>query len=122
MDRTFLISWDNTGIEYVADITEKMSQAEQYEKEKLFALLQDREPTNPAMRELGQLISMLMMRARVNTHRHYEIYTMQVAPGITEKDVREMFETDPQYSADLIRERGNKLHSDRARQSEIKIV
>jgi len=63
-----------------------------------------------------------MMRARANGQRHYEIYTMMVQEGITDEDIRGMFEADPQGSADLIRDRGNQIYSDRVNQKEVKIV
>jgi hypothetical protein len=33
--------------------------------------------------------------------------------GITDQDIRAMFEENPQAMADLIRERGHKIYSDR---------
>jgi hypothetical protein len=42
--------------------------------------------------------------------------------GIAEQDIRDMFETDPQGSADLVRERGNKVFSDRRNATEVRIV
>jgi hypothetical protein len=53
------------------------------------------------------------LRARFNSHRHYEIYIITATPGITEDDVRDMFEADPQTAADTIRRIGQKYYSDR---------
>lgn len=111
MSDTFLVSWDCQGIEAVVNVTE-------YEKEQVWAELSNQDP--PA--RLQSVISHLMLRARANPQRHYEIYTMQVESGISEEDVREMFENDPQGSADLIRERGNQIYSDRVKHREVKIV
>jgi hypothetical protein len=107
----FLVSWDSTGIEACLNITE-------YEKETSWALLSNEDP--PA--KLGSIVNHLMMRARANPQRHYEIYTMNVAEGISENDVFEMFKNDPQGSADLIRDRGNKIYSDRRNLVDTKIV
>jgi hypothetical protein len=56
------------------------------------------------------------LRARFNTQRHYEIYAIGVDGTITQEDIRDMFETDPQYAADLIRARGERIYSDRRSQ------
>lgn len=106
----FLLSWDNTGIEAVINISEK-------EAENAWNVLADK----PTSFRPGTVVQHLLLRARYNTQRHYEIYTLQVDAGITESDVREMFESDPQYAADLVRERGHKLYSDRTDKSKIKI-
>ena len=107
----FLLSWDQLGVEAVLNITE-------YEKEMVWAELSNQD--QPA--KLGSMIRHLMLRARANPQRHYEIYTMTVQDGITEEDVRSMFDADPQGSADLIRDRGNKIYSDRADVTAVKIV
>jgi hypothetical protein len=62
---------------------------------------------------LGQTLHMLTLRARLNTHRHYEIYSINVDSEIDEDDIRLMFEDNPQGSADMIRERGIGIYSDR---------
>jgi hypothetical protein len=47
---------------------------------------------------------------------------MQVAEGISDEDIRGMFDADPQGSADLIRDRGNQIYSDRINLVDTKIV
>jgi hypothetical protein len=111
MSNTFLLSWDCQGIEAVVNVTE-------YEKEQVWAELKNED--GPA--KWQSVVSHLMMRARANPQRHYEIYTINVEEGIGEDDVREMFEQDPQGSADLIRDRGNQIYSDRVDRAEVKIV
>lgn len=111
MSNIFLISWDCEGIEAIINVTD-------YEKAEMWAKLSNQDP--PA--RLGSVVQHLMLRARHNSQRHYEIYTMTVEEGIGEEDVREMFENDPQGSADLIRDRGNKIYSDRVDNSKVKIV
>lgn len=98
---TFLLSWDCQGIEAVINVTA-------YEKETVWAKLQDKPGPN-----LSTTVGHLMLRARANPQRHYEIYTITVTDGINEQDLREMFEANPQSSAELVRERGNKIFSDR---------
>lgn len=107
---TFLLSWDMTGIEAVIDVTA-------IEQERSWRVLKG----ESADVDLNQLVNRILLRARFNSQRHYEVYTINVEDGIDENDVREMFENDPQGSAELIRSRGHKLHSDRVRDSEVKI-
>ena len=107
----FIMAWDSNGLEAVVNITD-------FEKEVAWSMLQDREPP----KKIGSIVSYLMMRARANSQRHYEIYTMTVQAGITDADIRSMFDSDPQGSADLIRDRGNKIYSDRRNLVDTKIV
>ena len=111
MSNLFLVSWDCQGLEAVINITA-------YEKETTWATLKNEDP--PV--KLGSMVNHLMLRARANSQRHYEIYTMQVEEGITDEDIRGMFSNDPQGSADLIRDRGNKIYSDRRNTVDTKIV
>lgn len=111
MSNLFLVSWDCQGLEAVINITD-------YEKETTWATLKNEDP--PV--KLGSMVNHLMLRARANSQRHYEIYTMQVEEGITDEDIRDMFKNDPQGSADLIRDRGNKIYSDRRNTVDTKIV
>jgi hypothetical protein len=106
----FLLSWDQLGLEAVINVTE-------LEKERTWNTLQDKTGPN-----LNHIVNGIMMRARYNSQRHYEIYTVTMDSSITEDDVRDMFEASPQAMADLIRERGNKVYSDRVDQKSVKIV
>lgn len=67
-------------------------------------------------------LNAMVLRARFNQQRHYEIYTVDVDDSITDLDMIELFEDNPQGMADLIRERGYKLYSDRAERSKERIV
>jgi hypothetical protein len=107
----FIMAWDSNGLEAVVNITE-------YEKEMTWATLQDKE----SPKKIGSIVNYLMLRARANSQRHYEIYTMTAVDGITDEDIRAMFEADPQGSAELIRERGNEIYSDRHNATAVKIV
>lgn len=95
----FAIMWDCYGLEAVARIPDPADTT--------FALLKGVEP--PAMPN----INMWELRARFNTQRNYEIYLITATPGISEDDIREMFEADPQGSAETIRRIGQKFFSDR---------
>ena len=104
----YLISWDMTGLEAVVPITKY----EQVEKDNVFRILND-EPTvrNP----VNSIMQAMLLRARVNHQRHYEIYSIDCVKGITDSDIRQMFERSPQTAADLIRERGIEIFSKRMR-------
>lgn len=111
MSNLFLVSWDCMGLESVINITD-------YEKEAAWATLKNEDtPTN-----LGSMVRHLMLRAQANPQRHYEIYTMTAVDGITDEDIRGMFESDPQGSAELIRDRGNQIYSDRRDITAMKII
>ena len=104
----FAVMWDCNGLEAVqkvpnpADIT--------------FALLRGAEPpTLPALMHW-------QLRARFNSHRHYEIYIITAAAGIDENDICNMFEADPQTAAETIRRIGEKFHSDRLESNRIAIT
>jgi len=85
----------------------------------MWAILADpeaKDPGNQTGSVLNQIVQRILIRARANSQRHYEVYTIQTAHGITEQDLRDMFNNNPQHAADLIRERGNQLYSDRVTQ------
>lgn len=63
----------------------------------------------------------LELRARYNSHRHYEIYVVDAVNGITREDIVEMFESSPQTAADTIRAKGHCLYSARRNDNQIKI-
>ena len=95
--------WDCNGLEYVADITADQQRVT-WEK------LQGKETPRHAYANPQHL----MLRAKFNPQRHYEIYTFNATEGIGEQDIRGMFENNPQMAADTIREIGHCMHSDRA--------
>jgi hypothetical protein len=111
----YIISWDMTGLEAVVPIT----QYEQWDRDNTFRILKD-EPT--ARNPLNNIVQGMLLRARFNSQRHYEIYTIDCVEEISESDIRHMFETNPQASADLIRDRGHRLYSDRVNRHQVAIL
>ena len=100
----FLLSWDMLGLDSVVNVTA-------IEKEATWNTLQDK-PTY----SLGSTVNAVLFRARANSQRHYEVYTVTMEDSI-------MFEQNPQGMADLIRERGHKIYSDRYNDGDrVKIV
>ena len=113
--RTFILSWDCNGLETCQDLTEHLNTANLFEKEKIFDLIRDPEatPRNETMRRVNQMVGHLMLRAQVNPQRNYEIYLLKTDRSINKQDLVSMFEDTPQSAADLIRERGTKVYSNR---------
>lgn len=106
----FLLSWDCQGLESVVNISN-------IEREIMWNTLQEH-----PLPDLNKLVSNIMLRAKFNPQRHYEIYTVHVDISITEDDLRQMFSADPQGCADLVRASGNKIYSDRHKPNEVKIT
>lgn len=121
MNRKFIVSWDSTGLEACVDITDKVSSSENFEKEKIFALLKnpDAKPVNEAQRSLNSIIHGMMLRARFNPQRNYEIYILTATNGIEREDIIDWFDASPQAAADRTREIGSKLYSDRKTQKAV---
>lgn len=106
MSKTFVFSWDMTGVEAIIPVDDY----EQYERDNTWALLNDEEPVrNPLIGTVQHLI----LRARANAHRHYEIYSVSTEEDMTVEQWRELWTSAPQEMADLIRSRGQQIYSDR---------
>lgn len=102
----FIFSWDCEGIESIIPITSY----ENWDKQQLINLLKDhKRERNP----LDTIIRNLVIRARYNTHRHYEIYAIDCSEDLDEAFWRDQWTDHPQETADLIRDRGHKIYSDR---------
>jgi hypothetical protein len=111
MNHQFLIMWDCQGLECVVDITED-------EQRRMWQKLKGELPSETAVPNINHLV----LRARYNSQRHYEIYFIEAQEGITQDDIREMFESAPQHAADTIRRIGQCLYSDRVDTNRVKIV
>lgn len=107
MSKTFLASWDCHGLESLLDL-DMIGGLEMWE-----VLKTTSETRGLRTRPINQIVTSLMLRARVNPQRNYEIYIFSVDNSVTEDEVREMFDSAPQYSAELIRKRGTQVYSDR---------
>jgi hypothetical protein len=105
--RLFLVYWCMEGIELVRDITDL-----QYEQTMGILRGDKKGPW-----QLGQMLTSLRLRAQTNTQRRYEMYAINVDASITEQDMIDQFNQSPQGMADLVRERGQCLYSDRQRRA-----
>lgn len=107
----FIAMWNSEGLECIFNLSEWKVKDELWEQAKIWSTLKD-EKHHP--RELVPLQHMLL-RAKVNSQRFYEIYTFRSDPGIDEETIRELFENTPQFIVDFIRKNGTQVYSDRAR-------
>jgi hypothetical protein len=108
--RNFIAVWDNTGLESIFDVDKEIELREQYEKNKIWNTLKEKPTIEPYKSTIP--LQNLILRARYNSQRHYEIYQF-VTDGLDMDDVKFMFETNPQMIVDHIRENGKKIYSDR---------
>jgi len=95
----FLAMWDCNGLECLFDITD-------LEGDAMITGLKGETFKTPFN------LSMMMMRARFNNQRSYEIYTFDTEADIDYNCVKDMFDNSPQIIVDAIRKNGNKLYSD----------
>lgn len=111
----FVLSWDNEGLESVVPVSAIEARNDELEKERMLKILSDPEGLDPGFQgeSIAGIVHRLMLRAQVNAQRHYEIYSVCVDASIDADTLRQYFEDNPQGAADLIRERGNKIYSNR---------
>lgn len=107
----FVVMWDCEGLECVLPATNP-------DHEEIMAILKGIEPD----RTIARTVGMMMMRARFNPQRFYEIYGISAVAGIEKKDIEEMFENSPQLAAETMRRIGNKIYSNRAAPGRTKIT
>jgi hypothetical protein len=102
----YIFSWDQLGIESIIPITEY----EHCDHENFLNILGG----TPIKRNpLNGIIQNLVIRARYNPQRHYEIYAIDCAADLSKEFWIEQWENNPQATAELIRARGIKIYSDR---------
>jgi hypothetical protein len=104
----FVAMWDMLGLEALINVTQIEKEHEEWEKENIFRILKDQDKT---LKPAHVPLEMMILRARANSQRHYEIYAFD--SELSEQDIRETFETSPQVIVDAIRNIGHKFYSDR---------
>lgn len=99
-----LVYWCNEGLESVFDLTD-------WERKKIWSTLKGEPAEDPPS------MKMMMLRARVNSHRQYELYIIETE-DITCMEMRKLFRDreSVQLVVDLIRERGTMLYSDHGKE------
>jgi hypothetical protein len=109
--------WDNQGLECLYDVDLHMNRYNEWEKLKVVAILKEEKlPDNPPAIPL----QMMLLRARVNSQRVYEIYEFNSTMGY--KELTEVFNDDPQPVVEWIRKNGKKVYSDYVKQNRKMIV
>jgi len=103
----YLAMWDMLGLECLYDVDLHMSKYNEWEKQKVVAILkEERVPDQPK----GIPLQMMLLRARVNSQRAYEIYEFNST--IEYDELKEAFNDNPQPIVEWIRENGKKVYSD----------
>jgi hypothetical protein len=113
----YLAMWDNQGLECLYDVDLYMNRYNEWDKLKIVAILKEEKlPDNPPAIPL----QMMLLRARMNSQRVYEIYEFNSTMGY--KELTEVFNDDPQPVVEWIRENGKKVYSDYVKQDRRMIV
>lgn len=112
---SFIFMWDENGIEAVLPIT----RYEKWDQENTMRMLRgDSSIANP----IDGHIRTMLLRARFNSQRAYEIYAIQCDKSMDEAFWWEQWDNNPQYTAELVREKGHRLFSNYNPTSTPKIV
>jgi hypothetical protein len=94
-----------------------MNRNNEWDKKKIVSILKEEKlPEKPPQIPLQHMI----LRARVNSQRMYEIYEFNSTMGY--KELTEVFNDDPQPVVEWIRENGKKVYSDYVKQERKMIV
>ena len=94
---TFLISWNNEGIECILDISG-------VEEQTMLDRLAGTEPT--ATDSLGATLAGLRLRATVNSSINHEVYVLLAHEEVTLELLEMLRDSDPQALVDMTREKG----------------
>ena len=102
MSHAFIFSWDINGIESIVPIEEYR----QHDKNQVINILKGNEMVrNP----LHSILQRLLLRARLNSQRNYEIYAVDCDESLDEEFWKEQWTSNFESTAELIRSRGYKL-------------
>jgi len=116
-NRHYLAMWDMLGLECLYDVGSYMKELEEWEKKKVVSILKEEQvPVKPQTIPL----QMLILRARYNSQRAYEIYEFNST--LKYKELKEAFTADPQPIVEWIRANGYKVYSDYVKQERKMIV
>ena len=117
MTKHYLAMWDSQGLECLFDVGFYMNQYNEWEKQKVISILkEERTPDQPS----GIPLQLMILRARANSQRVYEIYEFNSTMGY--KELTKVFNDDPQPVVEWIRENGKKVYSDYVKQERKMIV
>lgn len=100
--------WDMLGLECIFNVTEHLKEVENHEKIVMWSVLKDSNYKSNGPPKIP--LNMMILRAKVNSQRSYEIYEFNST--LSEDELREEFERDPQPVVNWIRKNGYKVFSD----------
>lgn len=106
---TYLAMWDCYGLECLYNLTEWS------EKMTYNTLMELPLPGAPP-------VDALMMRARFNPQRNYEIYTFNTEDDLSEEAITEAFENNPQHMVNWVRKNGRSMYSNRLMDKEKRVI
>jgi len=113
----YLAVWDCNGLESLHDVDYHMDRYNEWQQQQVVAILkEERVPERP----IGIPLQMLILRARFNSQRAYEIYEFNST--LKYKEIVEAFNDNPQPIVEWIRENGKKVYSDYVKQERKMIV
>lgn len=97
--------WDMLGLECLFDVDKHMNEYNEWDKQRVVSILKEEKvPVKPS----GIPLQMMLLRARINSQRCYEIYEFI---STVEYDVlKEAFTESPQHIIEWIRENGEKVY------------
>ena len=98
--KQYLAMWDMYGLECLFDI-------DKLHKQYMWSVLSEKDKPNVPS------LDILMLRAKMNSQRCYEIYSFNANNDLTEESIKSAFEVNPQGIVDFIRANGKKIYSDR---------
>jgi hypothetical protein len=99
--------WNTHGLEVIYDLKPVFAELEKWEKDNLFAMIKEE---NHASKPKPIPLSHMILRARINSQRSYEIYEFNSEFSVDE--VKDLFKTKPQVIVNWIRKNGYKIYSD----------
>lgn len=114
---SYIAMWDTLGLECIYDATAARAEIAQWEKEASWSILKEEEHRKCPM---PIPLQMMILRARMNSQRCYEIYEFNST--MSEKEIIKVFKDDPQVIVNWIRENGHKIYSDYLKSAERRIV
>ncbi len=113
----YLAVWDCNGLESLHDVDYHMDRYNEWEKQQVVAILKEEPiPAKPT----GIPLQTLILRAKFNSQRAYEIYEFNST--FSYKELTEAFNENPQPIVEWIRENGKKVYSDYVKQERKMIV
>ena len=106
----WIVMWDCNGVEFLADVT--ASHPDNWAKQHLFDSIKT---SKKVKSDLPFSLESMILRARYNGQRHYEIYLFSSVDSIGQDDIESWYLSDPQSFANWVRENNLRtIYSDRA--------